>query len=297
MSSVVLSDRTIPKGPAMLLFFLGLLSASADPRIVAIGDLHADPAAAEATLKMAGLMNESGHWAGGDAILVQTGDVTDKGPSSRGVISLLTRLQQEARGSGGNVLAVLGNHEVMNLVGDWRGVQPADLAEYDAPGTRMADLRPRGVMGQWIHAAHMVVFVDDTVFVHGGVSDTVATQGRAVLETIQAKHVGRAPHKVLFGSEGPLWYRGYLLDDEATACPQAKRALKRLGARRMVVGHTTQRDGKIRARCGGAIIGIDTGISGYAGHHYAAFELVNGDARAIYPGETVDLPDPKKSGD
>ncbi len=281
----------------MLFFFMTLWTALAGPRVIAIGDIHADPEAARATLKMAGLVDEAGAWSGGEAVLVQTGDVTDKGPSSRRVIEILTKLQTEARAAGGDVVAVLGNHEVMNIVGDWRGVRTEDLNEYDAPETRMADLRPRGVMGQWIHGARMVVFRGDTVFVHGGVSAEMASLGRATLAEIQAKHVGVASHKALFGSDGPMWYRGYLLSDEETACAEVKQALAKLEARRMVMGHTTQKDGKIRTRCDGAIVAIDTGISAYAGHNFSAFELINGDARAIYPGQTVDLPDPKKSAD
>jgi len=281
----------------MLLFLMTLWAAVAAPRVIAIGDIHADPEAAKATLKMAKLIDDTGRWTGGDAVLIQTGDVTDKGPSSRQVITLLTRLRAEAREAGGDVIAVLGNHEVMNLVGDWRGVRPADLGEYDAPATRMADLRPRGVMGQWIHSAHMVVFHEDTIYVHGGVSAEMASMGRTHLSSIQAKHVGVGAMKALFGEGGPMWYRGYLLADEKTACEEAKRALSQLQASRMVMGHTTQRDGKIRTRCGGAIVAIDTGISAYAGHNFSAFELINGDARAIYPGQTVDLPDPKKSAD
>ena len=277
----------------MLFFLTILLHAFAAPRVVAIGDLHADPEATRAVLKMAGLMNAEGHWSGGDSVLIQTGDVTDKGPSSRQVIEILQQLQREARTAGGNILPVLGNHEVMNLVGDWRGVRPADLSEYDAPDTRMRDLRPRGVMGQWIHSSHMVVFHGSSVYVHGGVNAEIAARGREVLSQLQAKHVGRDEYAIFFGSEGPMWYRGYLLDDETSACKEVRKALTLLGMKRMIMGHTTQQSGKITARCGGAIIGIDTGISAYAGHNYAAFELMNEDARAIYPDETVDLPDPK----
>ena len=146
--------------------------------------------------------------------------------------------------------------------------------------------------GQWIHDARMVVFREDTVFVHGGVSAEMASLGRTTLGEIQAKHVGVASHKAVFGSYGPMWYRGYLLSDEETACAEVKQALAKLEARRMVMGHTTQRDGKIRTRCDGAIVAIDTGISAYAGHNFSAFELI-WRCTGNLPGQTVDLPDPK----
>ncbi len=277
----------------MLFFLLLSWGVMAKTRVVAIGDLHADPEATRSVLRMSGLIDEHDVWTGKNTVLIQTGDVTDKGPSSREVIRLLTKIQNGARSAGGDVIGVLGNHEVMNIVGDWRGVQPEDIKEYDAPETRMADLRPRGEMGQWIHSAHMVIFHEDTVYVHGGVSAPMAQLGREKLKMLKASHVGRKELAPLFGEHGPLWYRGYLKNDEKTACDEIEKALKLLGATRMVMGHTTQKNGLISTRCNGAIVAIDTGISAYAGHHYAAFELVNGDGRAIYPGETIDLPDPK----
>lgn len=58
------------------------------PRLVAIGDLHGDLSAALATLELAGVV-APGHggridrtvWAGGDTLVVQMGDFTDRGPS------------------------------------------------------------------------------------------------------------------------------------------------------------------------------------------------------------------------
>ena len=74
-----------------------------------------------------------------------------------------------------------------------------------------------------------------------------------------------------------------------------KTALTALGARRMVIGHTTQESGQIAVRCGGALLGIDTGISAHYGGHHAAVELTGDDARAIYATGTVDLPDPPRA--
>ena len=60
-----------------LLLFTALSAAMAGNRVVAIGDLHAAPEAARTTLRIAGLMDDQGHWAGGNTVLIQTGDVTD----------------------------------------------------------------------------------------------------------------------------------------------------------------------------------------------------------------------------
>lgn len=115
-----------------LVFALALLAAPAfaNPRIVAVGDLHGDHAAFVAILRAARLIDERGHWAGGDAVLVQTGDVTDRGPDSLRIIRDLIRLQQEAPRAGGRVVALIGNHEAMNVTGDLRYVHPGEYASF-----------------------------------------------------------------------------------------------------------------------------------------------------------------------
>ncbi|OJT11453.1 hypothetical protein TRAPUB_12005 [Trametes pubescens] len=64
----------------------------------------------------------------------------------------------------------------------------------------------------------------------------------------------------LYGSDGPLWYRGWALDPEEKVCKEVDDVLSRTGTRRMVMGHTPDFQ-KIVSRCGGKIIIIDTGIS------------------------------------
>ena len=49
-------------------------------KIVAIGDIHADATAAIEIFRLAGITDEQGNWAAKDLIVVQTGDITDRGP-------------------------------------------------------------------------------------------------------------------------------------------------------------------------------------------------------------------------
>ena len=57
-----------------------------------------------------------------EAHLVMCGDLIDRGPGDREVLDLVHRLQGEAKKARGGVHALLGNHEVMNLVRDLRYV-------------------------------------------------------------------------------------------------------------------------------------------------------------------------------
>src|SRR5687767_8705865 len=65
-------------------------------RIVAVGDVHGAYDRFVAVLRQAGLIDARQRWSGGRAILVQTGDVLDRGPDSRRVLDLLRRLEGEA---------------------------------------------------------------------------------------------------------------------------------------------------------------------------------------------------------
>lgn len=248
----------------------------APERLVAIGDLHGDVDAALAVLRLAGLVDAAGAWSGGAAWLVQTGDITDRGPDSKGVIALLRRLSDEARAAGGHVLPLLGNHEVMNLTGDWRYVSAEDLAGYGGEAARKAAYAPTGEDGAWLLQRDAVARVGDTVFVHGGVDAHWAKLGtRGINATVRGALLGQGPPDIL-GPDGPLWNRAYLLADPVAACAELGRALTELGATRMVVGHTTQRTGQIAERCGGQLYGIDTGISAHYGRNLAALEIRGG---------------------
>jgi hypothetical protein len=134
----------MPKGPAMgrirraarcaALVLATLFLAAASPRqpqrIVAIGDLHGDYSVWLDIARGAGLIDSGNHWAGGKTVLVQLGDVTDRGPDSLKIVRSLQQLQKEASRAGGRVIVTLGNHEAMNLVGDDRYTTPGEYAAF-----------------------------------------------------------------------------------------------------------------------------------------------------------------------
>ena len=120
----------------LLLCALGLASLPAAaqrpaaPRVVAIGDLHGDYDAWMAIAQAARLIDAQGRWTGGNATLVQLGDVTDRGRDSLKIIRNLQQLQGQSMTAGGRVVVILGNHEAMNLFGDLRYVTPGEFAAF-----------------------------------------------------------------------------------------------------------------------------------------------------------------------
>jgi hypothetical protein len=196
-------------------------AADDPPRIVAIGDVHGAYEQLVDVLRAAELVGDGVEWAGGNARLVVLGDVLDRGAESRRALELVKTLAEQAPRAGGAVELVLGNHEVMNLVGDLRYVTPAELAAYaadelradreeawqrfsaaagDSPETRQrfaalyppgffghrAAFAPSGALGSWLLARPVLVTIDGTAFVHGGLPPAFA--GKTASE-INAAHL------------------------------------------------------------------------------------------------------------
>lgn len=99
-------------------------------RIVAVGDLHGDFEAYAEVMETAGVRNRGGKWIGGGTHLVQMGDVVDRGPDSKDILDDLRKLAKRARKAGGQVHILLGNHELMNMVGAVSYVTPEEYAAF-----------------------------------------------------------------------------------------------------------------------------------------------------------------------
>lgn len=101
-------------------------------RIVGIGDVHGAYNALVDVLGETGLVDDSLAWSGGDAVLVQTGDLLDGGSGVRPVLDLMMRLQTEARAAGGEVIVLLGDHEVLSILGELRDASPETFVTFAA---------------------------------------------------------------------------------------------------------------------------------------------------------------------
>lgn len=110
-------------------------------RIVAVGDVHGAYDGFVGILQSAGLIDGTRQWSGGNAVLVQTGDVFDRGSGVRDALDLLMRLETEAKRAGGRVDSLLGNHEMMNLISEYRDASPAAYTAF--ADARSADRQRR----------------------------------------------------------------------------------------------------------------------------------------------------------
>ncbi len=98
--------------------------------VVAVGDIHGAFDNFVAILRAAQVIDNRNRWIGRRMVLVQTGDVLDRGPDSRKAIDLLRRLERDAQQAGGRVVSLLGNHELMRLSSDLRYVSAGEIEAF-----------------------------------------------------------------------------------------------------------------------------------------------------------------------
>jgi hypothetical protein len=253
----------------------------APPRLVAIGDLHGDLDATRRVFRLAGATDAKDAWVGGKLVVVQTGDAIDRGDEDRAILDFLERLKDEAAKAGGELIAMSGNHEIMNAQFDFRYVTPGAFAKFtnvtpknDATAAvlskldstqrgRAAAFAPGGPYATMIARRPIVFRVGDSIFAHGGVLpkhvkyglDRINDEARAWLLGDRSD----LPNAVS-ADDGPLWTRMYSAAPGREECATLNEMLKMLGAKRMVMGHTVQRNG-INPACDQKAWRIDVGMS------------------------------------
>ncbi|GAA5983881.1 hypothetical protein JCM11641_006407 [Rhodosporidiobolus odoratus] len=118
-------------------------------RIVAVADIHGDLPHLLRILRRAELVDLKGQWIGEDAVLVQTGDIVDRGKDTIALYRFFQSLRPQAERAGGAVVSLLGNHEVMNALGDWRYVTKEDIASFGGERNRREAMLTGWIGQEW----------------------------------------------------------------------------------------------------------------------------------------------------
>ncbi len=166
------------------------------PRIIAIGDIHGDLKLAKDCLKVAKCINNNDEWIGGNTYVVQVGDQIDScrplskvtkcnqpgvtindEPSDIKILEFFTKVDKKAREQGGMVVNLLGNHELMNVMGNMDYVSYENLVIFD-PKThdvfkgedrRKQQFKPGSKWANYLGCTRLSsVIIGDFIFVHAG---------------------------------------------------------------------------------------------------------------------------------
>jgi len=267
-------------------------------RLVAIGDVHGDYQATINALKVAGVINNNLEWAGGNTVVVQTGDQLDRGDNERSILNLFDRLEDEAWLAGGAFYPLLGNHETMNVALDFRYVTAGGWSDFetitfDASDTllsqyqeyqrgRVEAFRPGGPYARYLAEHNIAMVVGDTIFVHGGLLPIHVEHGvEKINREVQEFMRGEIEFpSILESSDSPVWSRHYSNETDAADCALLDEVLAAIAAQRIVVGHTVQYSG-ITSECDGKVWRIDVGMASYYGGNVSVLEIVGDEIRIL----------------
>jgi hypothetical protein len=156
-------------------------------RLYVVGDVHGMPDSLFRLLAAGGLVSGQlarPKWSGGRAILIQVGDVIDKGPDSIAALDLLMELERQAQAVGGRVITIIGNHESAFLA-DPFGDQTVELRA-DAVRRKLDLCREvhsaKSKYGRWFRTRPVAVVVNGQFIAHAGWA------GGASLEQLRTRY-------------------------------------------------------------------------------------------------------------
>jgi hypothetical protein len=203
-------------------------------------------------------------WTFADGHLVIVGDCFDRGQNVTECLWLIYMLEEKANKNGGKVHYILGNHEIMNLNGDWRYVHPkyAKMTKSAMPHVALYD--GNNEIWRWLRTKNIIEKIGNILFTHGGIADQVIQLNLSISEIndIARPFYTRANetfhnialNTIFSGELSPFWYRGFY--DQFAKEEIVDAALKHFNVDKIITGHTPV--DHISTYYDGKVINIDT---------------------------------------
>jgi hypothetical protein len=150
-----------------------------------------------------------------------------------------------------------------------------------------------GKYGKWVEGSHVAIQVNDTIYLHGGISEKYCKFSlQSLTEQVIAAMQNHDPSVISVMNDplGPVWYRGLAQEEETELFSQTlDNILNRYRAKRIVIGHTPT-GGVVWPRFDQRVVANDTGIANYYGAHKGLLELTTDGATAIYGEQRIPVP-------
>jgi Calcineurin-like phosphoesterase len=241
-------------------------------KIVVIGDIHADYEILLAVLKKAGLINDKLEWIGGKTYLVMIGDLVDgkariddwNGDSDIKVINFLGKLIKLAKRKGGDVIILLGNHEFMNIRGNFNYSGSNGIKQMGGELKRLKYFNNQFL--SFAKKCFLAVNIGGWIFCHAGIVPEISKKYsipklnamlHKFLSTQMNLHEDTVFFEIISGENGILTTREFGTNN--INCKRLISTLENLNANHMVIGHTVQE--KVNDICNKKLWRVDVGLS------------------------------------
>ena len=224
-------------------------------RTVVIGDIHGDLKRFKQILIHAKIINDDLEWTAQppDTIVVQLGDQVDSANRAPEIsdwevlddtqmLHFTNSLANIAKAKGGNVISLIGNHELMNVIGNFTYVSP----QSNFPG-RHKHFEPNGILSSILANRPLVVKIGSLFFCHAGITkkhiDILEAHNKPVwyINNVWKKYMSTGSinledkdifDNIILGPEGIMWTRN--IDNEE----DAEYVLQKIDCQCVFVGHT-----------------------------------------------------------
>ena len=266
------------------------------PRIIVIGDIHGDMKALIKCLEIAKVINKKRQWIGEDTVIVQVGDQIDScrfngmkcdeinnyeidSPDDIKILFFMTKLHNKAVKHGGAVYSLMGNHELMNVVGDMTYVSYSNLKYLknnsindntmeNGIAIRKELFKPGNIIANFLACTRKVALkIGSNLFVHAGIVENISKEyniddmNKALtLYLLNKSNDINKFNNDFMGKDSPLWTRDYN-NSNPDNCNSINTITDTYKVGRIIVGHTPQLNHGIRPSCNDKIWFTDVAMS------------------------------------
>ena len=276
------------------------------PRVVCIGDIHGDLHKLLTVLKNTKIIDDKQEWIAQpkNTIVVQLGDQIDMLDRNidrtekfddedydMQIILFMNALHKKAKEHGGSVISLIGNHELMNVMGNFSYVSPKGLTDIQK---RISFFKPGGIGALNLSTRNCIVKINNILFCHAGILPNLCLKYpikyinelmKKYLKNVILNDKERKDFSELFLSDDSiLWTRKYsaefYLKNEKKYRKNIETVLKHLNCQLMIIGHTPCE--RVLGLADNKVLNIDVGLSrSILNNKSTVLEIVNNRISAV----------------
>lgn len=232
-------------------------------RLIAISDIEGNFNGFSSFLQTNAVIDSAFNWNFGTGHLVLIGDFVDRGKNVLPVLWLIYKLEQQATEAGGHVHFILGNHELMNIHGNFKYAEHKYRKIAEEIGKK-EDMKENfkslfaidSELGKWMRSKNIIEKIGDYIFVHAGLSPEILPLDISINEmnTLLRNNIDEPLyHKpkederanFVMGRKGPYWYRGCVKNYKyypKIKSEELDTILQYYDAKKMMIGHSVVED-------------------------------------------------------